>query len=138
MSLMQMGDKMEMVKFLDDFDTTFSLDSRSSVSQQMMNMELSAKAIIIRASYRDISLITNIVNKAFEHIGLSGSKDGVVDQTTQSQKTTILARSTRSRGQPIGKARALMTMQQVSSNSSPEWICLPVIISSRGLLTVSG
>ncbi|XP_006454344.1 hypothetical protein AGABI2DRAFT_114096 [Agaricus bisporus var. bisporus H97] len=112
MSLMQMGDKMEMVKFLDDFDTTFSLDSRSSVSQQMMNMELSAKAIIIRASYRDISLITNIVNKAFEHIGLSGSKDGVVDQTTQSQKTTILARSTRSRGQPIGKARALMTMQQ--------------------------
>lgn len=103
-----MGEKMETVKFLDDFDMTLSLDSRSSVSHQKMNIELSAKPIIIRASYRDINLITSIMNKAFERLSTSGNKD---NQAAQSQKTTTL---TKSRGQPIGQARALMTMQQVA------------------------
>lgn len=116
MSLAQMGERMETVKFLDEFDLTLSLDSRSSASQQMMNLELSAKPIVIRASYRDISLITNIFNKAFERLGSSSSTGGSSDQrvgTMRSQKTTLLSRSTRSREQPIGKARVRMTKQQV-------------------------
>jgi vacuolar protein sorting-associated protein 13A/C len=131
MSLMQMGEKMETVKFLDDFDMTLSLDSRSSASHQKMNIELSAKPIIIRASYRDINLITSIMNKAFEHLGPSGSKD---DQTTQSQKATIL---TKSGVQPIGQARALMTMQQVSSNNHFKWSNLLMTVSLRDLSMAS-
>lgn len=123
---MQMGEKTETVRFLDDFDMTLSLDSRSSVSHQKMNIELSAKPIIIRASYRDINLITNIMNKAFERLGTSGSKD---DQVTQSQKATTL---TKSRGQAIGQARALMTMQQVSSINRFMWSSLLMTISLRG------
>jgi vacuolar protein sorting-associated protein 13A/C len=123
---MQMGEKTETVRFLDDFDMTLSLDSRSSVSHQKMNIELSAKPIIIRASYRDINLITNIMNKAFERLGTSGSKD---DQATQSQKATTL---TKSRGQAIGQARALMTMQQVSSINRFMWSSLLMTISLRG------
>jgi len=114
MSLIQMGEKTETVKFLDGFDFTLSSDSRSSVSQQMMNLELSAKPIIVRASYRDISLITRIFNKAFERFGGpggSGIRCVEPTETRNSQKTTTLSRSTRPK--TIGKASVRMTKQQV-------------------------
>jgi len=114
MSLIQMGEKTETVKFLDGFNFTLSSDSRSSVSQQMMNLELSARPIIVRASYRDISLITRILNKAFERFGgPRGSSIRCVEPTgtRNSQKTTTLSRSTRLK--TIGKASVRMTKQQV-------------------------
>ncbi|KXN90021.1 Vacuolar protein sorting-associated protein 13 [Leucoagaricus sp. SymC.cos] len=115
MSLVQMGEQTESVKFLDEFDLTLSLDSRSSASQQMMNLELLAKPIIIRASYRDISLITSIFNKAFERLGSSSETSSQVEgtiETRRSQKAATLSRSTRSKEHPIGRARARMTKQQ--------------------------
>ncbi|KAJ7634302.1 vacuolar protein sorting-associated protein 13 [Mycena polygramma] len=66
MSLIRMGKPSENVRFMDDFDMTFSLDSRSSSGEQMTSMEVSAKPIVFRASYRDINTITTIVNKAIE------------------------------------------------------------------------
>lgn len=116
MSLTQMGEKTETVKFLEGFDFTFSLDSRSSASQQMMDLELSAKPVVVRASYRDISLITRIFNKAFERFGGlrgSGIKSVGPTETRSSQKATTLSKSARSKGQPIGEASVRMTKQQV-------------------------
>ncbi|KAL4243512.1 VPS13 family protein [Abortiporus biennis] len=66
MSLTRMGKGGESVRFLDDVDLTFSLDSRSSSSQQMTSIELSMKPVVFRASYRDLNLITTIANKAIE------------------------------------------------------------------------
>jgi vacuolar protein sorting-associated protein 13A/C len=116
MSLVQMGERTETVKFLDEFNLTLSLDSRSSTSQQMMNLELSAQPIVIRASYRDISLITSIFNKAFERFGNFRAERNESPHTleaTHSQKTTTLSRSPKSKEQLIGKARVRMTKEQV-------------------------
>lgn len=120
MSLVQMGEKMETVKFFDEFDLTLSLDNRSSASHEMMNLELFSKPIVIRASYRDINLIMAILNKAFERLGSSNSKRDTPAQAggaKQSQKTTIMSRSTRSKERPVGKARVRMTKQQVNSHT---------------------
>ncbi|KAJ2927125.1 hypothetical protein H1R20_g9964, partial [Candolleomyces eurysporus] len=66
MSLMRMGRYSEEVRFLDNLDFTASLDSRSSSSQQMSNIEVTMKPVVLRASYRDINLIMSIVNRAIE------------------------------------------------------------------------
>ncbi|KAF9453814.1 vacuolar protein sorting-associated protein 13 [Macrolepiota fuliginosa MF-IS2] len=119
MSLVQMGERTETVKFLDEFDLTLSSDSRSTASQQTMNLELTAKPIVIRASYRDINLITSTFNKAFERLASSGGASNVTVQamdTKQSQKTTIITKSSRSKEQPIGKARVRMTKQQLKGS----------------------
>lgn len=114
MSLMQMGKTTETVKFLDEFDLTLSLDSRSSVSQQMMNLELSAKPIVIRASYRDINLITGILNKALQWLGSQGSTGGgsLATDSAQIHETTTLSKSTKQKDQPIGKARVRLSKEQ--------------------------
>jgi vacuolar protein sorting-associated protein 13A/C len=69
MSLMRMGKASESVRFLDDIDLTFSLDSRKSTQEHMTSMELAIKPIVFRASYRDIDLIMTIVNRAIELYG---------------------------------------------------------------------
>lgn len=129
MSLVQMGERKETVKFLDEVDLTLSLDSRSTASQEMMNLELSAKPIVVRASYRDISLITSIFNKALERLstfGRASDEPTGTLSTRQSQKaTTTRSRSTRSGGRPIGKARVRMTKQQVCSSAL---LCSTLII----------
>lgn len=114
MSLMRMGKSAENVRFLDDVDLTFSMDSRSSSSQQMMNMEIVAKPIVFRASYRDIRMITSIVNKAIDLYGSShksGANDGPVVMTNSKSVTPQFGRS---RTQPVGKARVLMSKEQAS------------------------
>ncbi|CAE6413624.1 unnamed protein product [Rhizoctonia solani] len=66
MSLGRMGRTAENVRFLDDMDITLSLDTRKSAAHQMTSIELSTQPIVFRASYRDINLITAIVNRAIE------------------------------------------------------------------------
>ncbi|CED84268.1 Vacuolar protein sorting-associated protein [Phaffia rhodozyma] len=64
MSLSRMDKPSESVRFLDDIDLTLSIDSRSVSNYQTTEIELAVQPIIFRASYRDITLITNIVNRA--------------------------------------------------------------------------
>lgn len=53
------------VRFLDDLNVALSLDTRRRGSQQMTSFEIEIPdAVIFRASYSDIMLITDIVNKA--------------------------------------------------------------------------
>jgi len=125
MSLLTMGKSVDSVRFLDDVDLTFSLDSRSLSSHQMTNVEVMAKPIVFRASYRDINLITSIVNKAIERYGIS--QETLMNQKQNDFKSqekmnphemggTFSSSYNRSQSQPAGKARVLMVKEQVSSD----------------------
>lgn len=110
MSLMNMGRTSESVRFLDDVDLTVSLDSRSS--QQMTNIEITAKSIIFRASYRDINLITSIVNKAIEVYGTPHDPD-----SHQIQPVSSISQATQDPYlRPTGKARVSMSNEQLKGS----------------------
>ena len=126
MSLMRMGKPSESVRFLDDVDLTFSLDSRSSSVQQLTSMEISAKPLVFRASYRDIKLITSIVNKAIELYSKSQRSNTTGDEANAVESLTgktLEGQSSKSfaskfRSHPIGKARVLMSKEQVSRSAN--------------------
>ncbi|PPQ80804.1 hypothetical protein CVT25_001929 [Psilocybe cyanescens] len=121
MSLMRMGRSAESVRFLDDVDLTFSIDNRSSSQQQMMNIEIASKPIVFRASYRDINLITSIVNKAVERYGdsqrslVNQKQDTLPGGGSSSQDNEVAASSSRksdtTRSQSTGKAKVLMSKE---------------------------
>jgi vacuolar protein sorting-associated protein 13A/C len=111
-----MGKPSENVRFLDDVDLTFSLDSRSSSGQQMTSMEISAKPIVFRASYRDINMIMTIVNKAIELSSdmqdqSSLDEKAIKPQSMRPSQTQITKATTSKR--PVGKARVLMSKELV-------------------------
>lgn len=122
---MRMGKATESVRFLDEVDLTFSMDSRSSSSQQMTSMELAAKPIVFRSSYRDINMIMAIINKAIALYGNSQSSESPQAVETISAKPLAsrssegqVTKSNASKGdkthtQLVGKARVLMSKEQV-------------------------
>ncbi|THH01814.1 hypothetical protein EW026_g979 [Hermanssonia centrifuga] len=118
MSLTRMGKSAETVRFLDDVDLTLSLDSRSSASHRVTNMQLTSKAIVFRASYRDINLITTIVNKAIALYSAStethgSTSDGKVTQFVKDGRAS--GRPTRTLGpssQPVGNAKVVLSKEQ--------------------------
>lgn len=118
MSLTRMGKPTESVRFLDDLDLTFTLDSRTSESHQSTSIEVSALPIVFRASYRDIMLIMTIVNKAIELYGKStqpSEQDKLVSEKALSRpmlQSRKVSRPTTSRPQPIGSARVAMSKEQ--------------------------
>lgn len=121
MSLTRMGKPTESVRFLDDLDLTFTLDSRTSESHQSTSIEVSALPIVFRASYRDIMLIMTIVNKAIELYGKStqpSEQDKLVSEKALSRpmlQSRKVSRPTTSRPQPIGSARVAMNKEQVAA-----------------------
>ena len=120
---MRMGRAAESVRFLDDVDFTFSLDSRSSSLHQMTNMEIATKPIVFRASYRDINLITSIINKAIDRYGHSQEslnkqkqvKDHYIREPVPHESSPAFDLS---HLQSIGKARVLMSTEQVRKSIS--------------------
>ncbi|KAJ3842350.1 vacuolar protein sorting-associated protein 13 [Lentinula raphanica] len=128
MSLVQMGRPADTVRFLDDFDLTFSLDSRSSSSQLMSNIEVNARPIVFRASYRDITLISSIVNKAIELSSHSAEsqtpaaqRDAATTRTRSSggrRTRSSASKTTRNQTQskPVGKARIITSKEQLKGS----------------------
>ena len=120
MSLTRMGGASESVRFLDDVDLTFSLDCRSSSSHQMTNIEVGAKPITFRASYRDINLISSIVNKAVEGYGNSQQShtkhnEDVAQSNSSNREMSVIKSTTLELDQSRqhGKARVLVSKEQV-------------------------
>jgi vacuolar protein sorting-associated protein 13A/C len=119
MSLVRMGGASESVRFLDDVDLTFSLDSRSSSSHQMTNIEIGAKPVTFRASYRDINLITSIVNKAIEGYGNSQqsptqhNEDFLKSDSSQKPEISVIKSTTFNQSLQDGKAQVLVSKEQV-------------------------
>ncbi|CDO71578.1 hypothetical protein BN946_scf184911.g48 [Trametes cinnabarina] len=119
MSLTRMGKPAESVRFLDDVDLTFTLDSRSSSAHQSTSIEVTALPIVFRASYRDIMLITTIVNKAIELYGNSSKapdpkkpSSGEVSHRPALQSTRKPSRPTTSQVQPVGHAHVVTNKEQ--------------------------
>jgi vacuolar protein sorting-associated protein 13A/C len=125
MSLMRMGRYSEVVRFLDNLDLTVSLDNRSSSSQQMSNIEINVKPVVLRASYRDINLITSIVNRAVELYSSSQQHSTVFPVSASDVSSPIVKPSPAgiSVGSPgtgtltQGKATVLMSKEQVRASS---------------------
>jgi vacuolar protein sorting-associated protein 13A/C len=90
MSLLRMDKPSDAVRFLDDFDLTLSIDNRPIAAQQMSNIELTLQPVVFRVSYRDIHLITSIVNKAIELSTPSQPAD-TAKLSTQSIETSKLS-----------------------------------------------
>jgi len=117
MSLIRMGADADTVHFLDDVDLTFSMDSRSSAREQMTNLEFAVKPIVLRASYRDIMLITTIATKAVDLYGKSqnNSRAATTKAVSLYEGPSQPSRSnaTRSNRQTIGQAHVLVSREQV-------------------------
>ena len=130
MSLATMGKSADSVRFMDDVDVTLTVDDRSNDSQQSTNIEISIKPVVFRASYRDIMLISTIVNKAVTlYANISHSTDGTKDaQTPPASRPAARSRASKmiqSQLHPVGHARALVAREQVSP-----WIIYNEIIFS--------
>lgn len=125
MSLTRMGKDAETVRFLDDIDFTFSLDSRSSNAHQRTSIELASQPVVFRASYRDINLITTITSKAIELYSSSMTKASEEQLPTEGigspvsadvqrpQTSRRLTRRSGSRVQTIGNANVIATKEEV-------------------------
>lgn len=116
MSLVQMGKGSESVRFLDDVDLTFTMDNRRTSSDQVMNIDIAAKPIVFRASYRDINLIAVIVNRA---IALSsGATQPKPVESSDSKSLALRSTKTAAKTRMTGalnsdEARVVMTKEQV-------------------------
>ncbi|KAG0143880.1 hypothetical protein CROQUDRAFT_660682 [Cronartium quercuum f. sp. fusiforme G11] len=86
MSLGNMGDGQDGVKFLDECTMTLAVDQRAQKGRPIMSMQAHTTPLIIRVSYRDFLLIYSIYGKAVdysqaqvkggEHSALTVSKEG--------------------------------------------------------------
>jgi vacuolar protein sorting-associated protein 13A/C len=126
---MKMGHASESVRFVDDTDLALTFDSRATSSQQMTNIEIMAKPIVLRASYRDINLIMSITNKAVQRYGDSQRTRTVQENEANSnsdgvnvKKIDIATTQANSSGnretQYVGNARVLMTKEQVNPSNA--------------------
>jgi vacuolar protein sorting-associated protein 13A/C len=144
MSLLRMDQPKETVRFLDDIDLTLSIDSRQVATHQMTDIELQVQPIIFRASYRDIMLITDIVNKAIalasrpspdaDSNAAEADKFGsaVVDGNSSANATSMALSSRRrsSRGS-IGASPAAKTSRRRSTVSRGHRPAKPKVILSK-------
>jgi vacuolar protein sorting-associated protein 13A/C len=131
MSLTRMSNIADSARFLDNVDLTFSLDSRSTSSQQLTSIEVGAKPIIFRASFHDISLIMNITNKALLVYGSttnaraqkpgSGARSMGGTTTARSSGPTV---TTRTAPHPIASAHVITSKEQVGVIDTSLWILL--------------
>jgi vacuolar protein sorting-associated protein 13A/C len=130
------------VRFLDDLNVALSLDTRRRGSQQMTSFQIEIPdAVIFRASYSDIMLITDIVNKAIAvankalsndkepkaetrrrqssgGTGASSTKAPATTTLTPEQRTLKSATTRRSsvsrRKQSIDKSKVLVSKEQLT------------------------
>lgn len=115
MSLIRMGAESDTVRFLDDVDLTFSLDSRASRQEQLVSIGSSSTGIVFRASYRDIMLITTIATKAIELYARSqGDRLADEKQSSNAQTRTVPpASSVVAARRTPAKAHVVMSKEQV-------------------------
>ena len=85
----------------------------------MTSIEIAAKPIIFRASYRDINMIMAIINKAISLYG-STQKPSLPSESSATEikgKTAQISseqlRTTEPQQQTVGKAHVLMSKEQV-------------------------
>lgn len=113
MSLIRMGADSDTVRLLDDVDVVLSLDRQSSNQEQFMNVEISIKPVVFRASYRDIMLITTIVTKALQLYNKSQESSPLNEGRPPTSEVTRHSASQTYSGRTMGKARVMLSKEQV-------------------------
>lgn len=88
MSLLRMDRPKETLRFLDEIDIVLSMDSRQVSSHQTTDIELNVEPVIFRASYRDILLITEIVNKGIAIAASATHAEEEVQKATDEVKAS--------------------------------------------------
>ncbi|KAA1471483.1 DUF1162-domain-containing protein [Dentipellis sp. KUC8613] len=125
MSLTNMGSHSQAVRFLDDMDFTFTMDSRATTpSYRVTGIDVNAKPIVFRSSYRDIQLILTIANKALEAYGQttsppqpsSNSSLTVSSSQTKPSPPASMITGSQTRSQALGKAQVLATTEQLNAS----------------------
>lgn len=120
MSLITMDKPTETVAFMDDFDFTVSLDSRTTDLDLMTSIEINAKPVIFRASYRDINFITDIVTRALAAFTSSQTyptPSENITSTEQGVQSSFTGKaSEKSKPGPVGKATVILAREQVSAD----------------------
>lgn len=124
MSLTRMGKGAEEVRFLDDLDLTLSMDNSTTARQTMTSIEMNCKPIVLRASYRDISLILAITNKATAAYAKQTPSSTPLPDTSSSARslpstrpnamTRFSSRGSRNSSKPLGKAQVSLSSESVS------------------------
>lgn len=121
MSLVSMDKPTDSVRILDETDISVAMDSRRSPAGQLTNIEVQSKPIVLRASYRDIMLMTAIANKALE---LSSKTVDDEPASNQSQAARHQRKKSSTRPKPDSRQvvadgpRVLMSKEQVFLLSS--------------------
>jgi vacuolar protein sorting-associated protein 13A/C len=131
MSLTRMSNIADSVRFLDNIDLTFSLDSRSTTFQQLTSIEVGAKPIVFRASYHDINLIMNITNKALEMYGnTANARAQKSESSAKSTPDSVTAKfsepatTTRAAPRHVASANVITSKEQVRVRIIFSWTSL--------------
>ena len=116
----------EQVRFLDDVDITLALDASDQGNQKHTTIELQTQPIVFRASYGDIMLIVDIVNKA---IALASAESSVKPKADEHSPKLSPAKSDNVMGassKSVSKSRRLSRV----STSRPA-MAKPQVLVSR-------
>ncbi|KAH8926014.1 hypothetical protein BT69DRAFT_1239533 [Atractiella rhizophila] len=111
----------DQIRFLDNFDVSLSMDSRSEGLRIITSVDLRLTELVLRVSYRDVLLIQRIVNKAAELSSTSNS-DVSADKSTRaiSNRTDVTERITskRSNRKALPRAEVVMSKEQLRAKIS--------------------
>lgn len=124
-----MNKRAEAVHFLDDTDITLSLESHSEAQKAFTGINLSVQQVFFRTSYRDITIIASIINKAIvlsstrptntvasqqSPNNIPGSQTKASRQPSPTRKATTLVRQNRESPSVLG-AEVITTTEEVSN-----------------------
>ena len=124
MSLLRMDKPSDSVRFLDDLDLTLSMDNRQWAAQQMSNIEITLHPVVFRVSYRDIHLITTIVNKAIE---LSTKSQSSVTNGVPKSKSSLASRTKITDRQATPRSPSVVTR----SRATIDTLETPQVVSTK-------
>jgi len=131
MSFGRMDQPSERVRFLDDVDITVALDTRGIAGKQSMTLELDITPVIFRASYTEIMLIVDVVNKAaaLASAATSNQQDGEEGVEKSSvpprNRATSDVQTVGGRKSTGNRPQVIVSKQTVSSTFLPNKTLVP-------------
>ncbi|KAL9941010.1 hypothetical protein V8E36_000498 [Tilletia maclaganii] len=133
MLMRRMNRPKEALRFLDDFDVTMSMDTRKSAARQVTSIEIDIEPLIFRVSYRDIMLITTVVNKAIE---LSASSNQAAQQQNAQKPAPRTSSSVSGRERSTRRSNAAAE-KQIAGSAQAETAVNAELIMTKEVLKAS-
>ncbi|KAG2186183.1 hypothetical protein INT43_002621 [Umbelopsis isabellina] len=119
------------IRFVDEFEISVSMESHTSANHNITSIIIDIQALVLRVSYLDISIITNVVNRAIE---LMGSSESVPSPVDDNPKDDDIQKNDDAAGTlaPPTEARSINTSGLKKRNNIE-----PYIVMSRETLKLS-